>query len=444
MNPAPRHSYNLRCKLLVDAVLELVALFASLKASTMSCTEDRSEFVEHAECQRARAAIGARQAELEAQLLDLANINSGSYNSEGLEQVALALVKHARQALPEKPDFIRHPQTGELTALRWQRIAPNTPRVLLNGHLDTVYGSDSAFQSCTYSEDRRTINGPGVTDMKGGLVILFAALHSFLESELASKLSWEILITFDEEIGSHKSRPLLEQAAQSNDIGIVFESSLPDGSLIRNRMGTGTITVEAKGQAAHSGRDFERGKNAIVALSRFNSIAHELNATIAGAIINIAKMEGGGPANVVPDHARLEINVRAENSQAEQEVLCAIQSAAEVTSNQTGCQLAVSGGFTRPPKTSDAALERLIDAWQTTANAFGKKLTFKDTGGASDGNILQAAGLPNIDNLGARGNHIHSEQEYIECESLVSRSQLVASFLINLAAGKLDLTDLSK
>lgn len=410
----------------------------------MSRSEETCKFVEHAACQRARADIAARRPELEEQLLTLAKINSGSYNPDGLERVAKALVESVSRLLPSPPEFIRHPETSELLALRWQQSHPDTPHVLLNGHLDTVHGPESSFQNCTYSEDRQTINGPGVTDMKGGLVILFAALQAFLKSELSQKLSWEILISFDEEIGSAKSRQLLENAARSNDIGIVFESSLPDGSLIRNRMGTGLITIEARGQASHSGRDFAKGKNAIVALSRLLNIVHDLNETIQGAIINIAKTEGGGPANVVPDRARADINVRASDVVAEQQVVSEIKSAAETISAETGCQITVSGGFTRPPKTSGPQTERLMQAWQQTANAFGEELKFKDTGGASDGNILQAAGLPNIDNLGARGNHIHSDKEYIECESLVTRSQLVASFLINLAAGKISLSEVSQ
>lgn len=405
----------------------------------MSSRNDRPAFAEHALCPKARNAIASRQSELEDQLLALANINSGSHNPAGLEQVAAAILSGMGAFVDVPPKFVRDPDSGELIALQWKQHVSDGPRVLLNGHLDTVYSPESPFQSCVYSEDRRRITGPGVTDMKGGLVILFTALRAFLESELAHQLSWEVLLTCDEEIGSFKSRTLLEESARTNDIGIVFESSLPDGSLIRNRMGTGLIVAESKGQAAHSGRDFAKGRNAVVALSRFLVEAHELNDSIAGGIINVAKVQGGGPANVVPDQAKAELNVRAKDADAELQILESLHSAAETIGSQTGCELALTGGFTRPPKTCDASLEQLMQAWEVTANAMGQQLTWKDTGGASDGNILQAAGLPNIDNLGASGNFIHSEKEYIECDSLVHRAQLVASFLINLAAGKLSL-----
>ncbi|MBK1875968.1 hydrolase [Pelagicoccus mobilis] len=404
----------------------------------MSRLENSQCFEEHPACREVRRSLAQREAELVEQLVRLADINSGSYNPDGHHLVANAVIESVEGFIPNPVERLTNPQNGELLALRWRHITPNTPRVLLNGHLDTVYEPESNFQTCSFSVDRKTINGPGVTDMKGGIVILFAALKAFLETEFANQLSWEILITFDEEIGSHKSRELLEQSARENDIGIVFESSLPDGSLIRNRMGTGLVEVEVQGKAAHSGRDFEKGKNAIVALSRFINLAHELNDSIPGGIINVAQTQGGGAVNVVPDRASAKINLRASDSQAEQAILDGLEKHANETGKRTGCSLSLTGGFTRPPKKADAKLEHLMSAWDNTASGMGEKLSWKDTGGASDGNILQAAGLANIDNLGAIGAHIHSEQEYIECSSLVSRAQLVASFLVNLSSGKFE------
>jgi glutamate carboxypeptidase len=397
-----------------------------------------SQFSEHPDCARVREGIRNEANNLTETLVEWAEMNSGSHHPEGIVALAHTIEAYA-SFLPVKPQWLRDPESGQPCALSWrvQREA-SLPSVLLNGHIDTVYGPEHPFQKCTQIPAEGRIQGPGVTDMKGGLVILFAAIKAWLESGLGEQLSWEILLTFDEEIGSFQNTIHLQEAAQRHDLGITFESSVADGYLVRNRMGTGVVEVSAQGRSAHAGRDFAKGLNAVAALGRFVDRAHELNHTIPDIIVNVAHITGGGPTNVVPDAAAAKMNVRAKTAQGEQTVMTALRETAATVAEETGCELELSGGFTRPAKEATPATSLLMQAWEHCGAAMNVAVNWRDTGGASDGNILQAAGLPTIDNLGAIGDHIHSPREYIRVSSLVERAQLVASFLMNLSGGQFD------
>lgn len=392
-------------------------------------------------CRTARATIDERLPEMLTTLKRWAAINSGSDNSTGLERMAKTIIDDS-QFLGFEPEILYCQEAKQPCAIRWRRLSAGQPTVLLNGHLDTVYESDHPFQDCEEIGDGK-LRGPGVTDMKGGLVILFSALRAFLESEVSNQLGWEVLITFDEEIGSFKSKPYLEEAAANCDFGLVFESSIPDGKLVRNRLGTGVVTVTVEGRSAHAGRDFEKGRNAIVAASCFVERAHRLNTIIPGGIVNAGRIEGGGPVNVVPAHAEVEFNLRADTSETEASILDALEAIGANVGEEAECKVKIAGGFTRPAKVATRGNECLFSALKTVARAEGYELDWRDTGGASDGNIFQAEGLINIDNLGAIGDRIHSSSEYIFIDSLRTRSRLVACFLIGLASGAFDAGELS-
>jgi glutamate carboxypeptidase len=400
-------------------------------------------WAEHPACARVRAAVAAEAEQLTQTLVAWADINTGSENLAGLEQLAGVIQLYA-EFLPVESEWLVDHVNGARCGLRWRMTGDGSgPSVLLNGHLDTVYGLEHPFQRCTVQLEQDRLHGPGVADMKGGLLILFAAVKAWLNSGLADQLSWEILLTFDEEVGSFQNTVHLQEAARRHDLGITFESSLPDGSLVRNRMGTGLVSVRAQGRAAHAGRDFAAGRNAITALSRFVDQAQALNGTVPDVIINTGRISGGGPTNVVPDFAEALINVRACTPGGEVAVMDGLRAIAAAVSRESGCKLEVDGGFTRPAKVANPAVELLMETWQQCGAAMGMELDWRDTGGASDGNTLQAAGLPIVDNLGAVGDLIHNPGEYVRLSSLVERAQLVAGFLVNLAGGRFDVGDQS-
>lgn len=369
------------------------------------------------------------------------NINSGSGNANGLRIMADALQEHLSK-IPGEMERIRIPacrnldgkafQPGDVLRLRFRPEAPL--RVLFSGHMDTVFGEDHPFQRLRRLADGR-LNGPGVTDMKGGLYILIEAVTRFLEEDAKGILGGEILITADEEVGSVGSRDLLLEAAASNRIGLVFESALPGGELVRARRGTGTFRFSARGKSAHTGRDFEKGRNAVVALASMMLRIHSLNGTIPGAIFNVGSLRGGGPVNVVPDHAEAWLNVRIAKPESAVEIREVLRNLLEEEKTSTdGIRMEMVGEFTRLPATETPANAALHDMWNETESSLGLPISGKrDTGGSSDGNIFSEAGLPYLDGVGVRGGAIHSEEEFAIPESIPGQIDKTVAFLHRLS-----------
>jgi glutamate carboxypeptidase len=386
--------------------------------------------------------LAAKRYIADLQLLESwANINSGTANIGG-NQSMLEAIAHRFAKLPGKGGIIDLPAIASappsLPAAYVHRCRENAPvQVLLNGHVDTVFGPDHAFQSCQLIEGETKLKGPGVTDMKGGIVILLAALEIFETLVNEPQIGWEIVLTCDEEVGSANSRELLAQAAKRNHIGITFESSLPDQKLVRRRMGVGYARATVRGKSAHVGRDFSNGRNAIVKLSEWIQRIHNLNGKIPGTILNVGSVRGGGPLNVVSELAIAEVNLRMQDAKAEKVLIEALEDLHREV-EQEGFICEWHAQVNRPAKESGQAFDRLFEAWTMAADQIGMTLAWRDTGGGSDGNLLQAAGLPIIDNLGMVGDGIHSSQEYAILSSMTDRTTLVAAFLCMLNAGTFD------
>ncbi len=308
-------------------------------------------------------------------------------------------------------------------------------RVLLTGHMDTVFGADHPFQSLKWLEDG-VLNGPGVADMKGGISVMRAALECFEASPFGGRLGWEVVLNSDEEVSSLGSAPLLAEAAARSDIGLTYEpSALPDGTLAGARKGSGNFSAVVRGRAAHAGRNPDEGRNAIVAPA---DLAVRLDAMRKGRptlSVNPARIEGGGPNNVVPDLAVLRWNVRPATHEDQ---LWAEAATAEAIADVTTIHdvaIHVSGSFARPPKPMDAHQQRLFDLVKACGADLGQKLGWRDTGGVCDGNNLAAAGLAVVDTLGVRGGAIHSDREFLIVSSLIERARLSALVLMRIAAG---------
>jgi glutamate carboxypeptidase len=388
------------------------------------------------------------------QVIDWCNINSGTGNLPGIAAMADVLRKEfgilggAFEEVPVPPpesiDSRGRPTQLPLgPALRFTKRHPANPtssesghrplRVLLNIHRDTVYGIDHPFQTCTRL-DAHTVRGPGVIDAKGGLVVMLAALRAFERSGFADRIGWEVLINSDEEIGSPGSAGLLARTARENDVGLLFEPALPDGSLVSRRRGTGNFTVVLRGRSAHAGRDFERGRSAVVALAEMVVQLHALNGALPGITVNVGRVEGGGAVNVVPDLAIARVNVRTTVPDDEAKVIGELRRIVAAAGAKDGISAELHGGITSPPKLPDDRTRRLMEMVESCGRDLGLPIDWRDSGGASDGNKLAAAGLPNIDTLGPRGGNIHSPEEFLLLDSLVERAKLTALLLMKLAS----------
>ena len=378
-----------------------------------------------------------RADELRQLLIKWCNQNSGSENLAGL--AAMQALLHAEFAkLPGAK--VEPVALGGTTAHALRvRVRPSaTLQIFISGHYDTVYGEAHAFQKCDRPAPD-TLRGPGTADMKGGLVVLLAALQAFEKTPLADKIGYEILLSPDEETGSQGTAPVLEEAARRHQLGLVFEPARANGDLVKSRKGTGIFTLTCHGRAAHAGRDPAAGRNAILALCellpQINGLAREL----PGVMINVATIKGGGTANIVPDFAEAVINARVTNAGDDLLFLQRLHALCAPLLAREGYRLEIGGGFNRGPKVETPFETALFAEWQQCGRAFGLAFDWQHVGGGSDGNILSAAGLPNLDGLGCVGDNLHSPQEFCHLPSVVQRAQVAALFLHRLAAGEITL-----
>lgn len=379
-------------------------------------------------------------------LVEWADHNTGSRNVGGLANFADVLerdfasldVPCTRLRLPEIHEISDRGealawQTGP--ALMWQHHPQAKRRVLLVIHCDTVYPADSSFAACRRLDEYR-LQGPGVADAKGGLAVMLWALRALHQFQLDETLGWTAVVNPDEEIGSPASSQLLYELAPQFDMGLVFEPTLPDGSLVGARRGSGNFTIVCHGRAAHVGRDPTGGRNSLVHLARMADELDRLSRPDEGITVNVGSFHGGGPLNRVPDLAVLRLNVRVADVHQQQEFVGRLSQIVERYNAAEGLRCSLSGAFHAPPKVMDRPAHRLQERFSECCETIGRTIQWKPTGGACDGSKLAAAGLPNIDTLGPTGDFLHSPSEYVDLRTLVPAAQSVAVFLARYAAGE--------
>ncbi len=375
--------------------------------------------------------------------LELSLINSGTLNAEGVNHVRQTLSDYCEslggtiEVIPV-PDYEYVATNGvvETTplgdALRIKK-RPDAPlQIFFCGHMDTVFPIDHPFQNVTWLDDN-TLNGPGVADLKGGLLVMLKAIEALERSPWADKIGWEILFNPDEEIGSPGSAPLIADAATRVNLGMIYEPCMPDGTLAGARKGSGNFSIVVRGKAAHAGREHHLGRNAIRAMSDFISALDDLNGQREGVTINPGFIEGGGAVNIVPELCISRFNIRLEQPEDEQWCLDHINQLIQNLNGRDGIQAQLHGGFGRKPKVLSPANQRLFELARDCGSELGMPIRWQATGGCCDGNNLAAAGIPNIDTLGVQGGKIHSSEEYMLVSSLVERAKLSALLLMKLA-----------
>jgi glutamate carboxypeptidase len=392
-------------------------------------------------------ALAARGDALVGRAVEWCATNSGSRNGPGLEAQRKALAEVLGR-LPGVVESVALTVSVEIGADGAPRLQPHPDalrltvrpeaqtQVVLTGHYDTVYPAESAFHSVRPRPDG-ALNGPGIADMKGGISIMLGALEAFETHPLAERVGYRVLLSPDEEIGSPASAPLLAELAAGGHIGMTYEPCMPDGALAGARKGSGNFHIVVKGRAAHAGRDFASGRNAVAGAAGIAATLHGLNGLREGVTVNIGRIDGGGPLNVVPDTAVLRFNVRVPDGAAAEWASAQIEAARAAVMLQD-LETALYGGFTRPPKPLDGPQERLLEAAREVGALIGQAITWRSSGGVCEGNNLYAAGLPNIDTLGVRGGDIHSEDEYAWPESFAERACLSTALLMKIASGDVD------
>jgi glutamate carboxypeptidase len=391
--------------------------------------------------------VGAREADIVDRAVEWAGINSGSRNAAGLAIMLDRLEAEARLLPGVAERIATDPSTSvgddgvvqteiHADALRITNRPLAPIQIVLTGHYDTVFPVESSFQTVSTRVDG-ALNGPGIADMKGGISVMLAALEAFEAHPDREQVGWTVLLSPDEEIGSPASAPLLAELGARGHIGMTYEPALADGTLAGARKGSGNYHLIVSGKAAHAGRAFHEGANAVAGAAILAAQLHALNGQREGVTVNVARISGGGPLNVVADNAVVRFNVRVPDQAASDWIEATVH---EIAADLPfpGLVLHLLGGMTRAPKPMDASQTALFEAVRDTGALLGQTIAWKPSGGVCEGNNLHAAGLPNIDTLGVLGGDIHSDQEFAWPASFVERAQLSALILCKIASGEID------
>jgi glutamate carboxypeptidase len=375
------------------------------------------------------------------QVQNWAAINSGSGNLDGLATTA-DLLADAFSTLPGEVTLVepepvdRVLSDGTVTTVTHGRhllmtVRPECPaQLLFTGHMDTVFPVDHHFQTLRWL-DNGTLNGPGVADMKGGIAVMLAALKAAESSGKLAQTGYQILINSDEEVGSPSSAKLIAQLAQNKLAALTYEPALPDGTLAGERGGSGNFSIIIAGKSAHAGRNPDDGRNALLAAAdlalRLKQLSRE------GLSVNPAKIDGGGPNNVVPDHAILRVNFRPRTPEIVQQTDVDLRRIIADIEREHDVRAHLHGSFGRPPKPIDDEAAKLFGLVKRCGADLSIPVAWRSSGGVCDGNNIAACGVPVVDTMGVRGGSIHSSDEFLIVESLVERAQLSALTIMRLS-----------
>jgi glutamate carboxypeptidase len=338
---------------------------------------------------------------------------------------AMALVEHWARELGARVKRNKQREFGDVLELRFGPSRSKQKPVLLLGHLDTVWPIGTINKMPWREADGRYW-GPGVLDMKAGVVMALAALSTLREMKLARPVT--LLLNSDEEVGSPISRTITERLALESAAVLVLEPA--QGLAYKTaRKGVGHYHVEVTGVAAHSGVDFEKGHSAVLELagliqtiSGFTNLARKLT-------VNCGVIAGGTRSNVVPSQAWTEVDVRIAKASEAAYVEKLFRS---LKLSDPHCKLAVTGGINRPPMERKAGTIALFKKARSLAAVLGFVLEEAATGGGSDGNFTAALGVPTLDGMGAVGDGAHAAHESVIIEHLVPRTALLAAMIASV------------
>jgi glutamate carboxypeptidase len=373
---------------------------------------------------------------LEAFLADLkaiVNINSGTYTKTGVDAVG-SYLRDRFQGQGFTTSFERQQEFGNNLIAEHQGSAPNGPRILLIGHMDTVFPDGEAERrpfALGERDGKRTATGPGVLDMKSGLLMGMYSLHLLNKAGQANYSRAICLFNSDEEIGSPASKPLIQEIARQSDAVIVLEPGRALTTVVSSRRASGQYHVEVRGRAAHAGVEPHLGRNAILELSYQIQEIQALNGTIPGTTFNVGVIGGGERSNIVPDLAWCDVDVRASDLAGVQAIEHALQ---RVTQQRKldGTSISLSGDFRSPPFERTERNLRLVQLAKAAGRELGITIEDLGSGGASDANNTSGLGIATIDGLGAGGGLAHNPDEYIELDYLPERIALLTGLIRNI------------
>ena len=375
--------------------------------------------------------IDSKEDEMFELLARLVNIDCGTYDKAGVDQVGDSL---AQRLAGLEFDVQRDPQEAFGDHVIGYKPGDGDQRILFVGHMDTVFPAGTA-QKRPFRIAGGRAYGPGVADMKGGIVCLIYALEALKSAapETYRQIAMDVVFNSDEEVLSPTSTPIIASRAKNVQAACVFEPARPGGEYVIQRKGVGKYMMRVAGRAAHAGAQPEDGRSAIEEMAHKVLALHALTDFAAGTNVNVGVIRGGERPNVVADEAYAEIDIRvADQSTAEATDERIHEIAATSRVPDTTCEL--SGGLQFPPMLPTEASTRLFETLQTAGRKLDLNLRGIATGGGSDGNH-SAQFAPTIDGMGPQGGGAHSDREYVETATLAERAKVTALFLDEWSKG---------
>lgn len=392
---------------------------------TVETTADR-------ELDALRVSIANDLAEYLEDLERLVSIDCGSYTPDGVNEVGrwvATFLSELGADIDLRPD-----PSGRFgnTVVATFHGARTGPRILLIGHMDTVFDPGTVAER-PFRIDEGIAYGPGVTDMKSGLLAGLYALKAII-TELDG-LPFERLVFIanpDEEVGSPSSSPHIRELAADVDACLVLECARANGDIVSARKGILDTRLSVRGRAAHAGVEPEKGRSAILEAARLVRDLHALNGRWDGVTVNVGVIRGGTRPNVVAERCDLEVDVRsstADGLAAAEAAVREIAGTTEVADTSVEAHVMVAW----QPMEKLARSGRLVDHAQAVARRLGFEINDAATGGASDANTTSGMGVPSLDGLGPIGGNDHAPAEYLEVDSILPRTTLLAGLLLAIA-----------
>jgi len=365
-----------------------------------------------------------------AELERLVNIDCGSYTADGVDRVA-GFVSGALSELGASVERIPHEPGSDGTRLGdlvIGRLEGDGPRILLIGHMDTVFDPGTVAERPFRVAGDRAL-GPGVTDMKAGLL---AGLHAVAAiHEAGTRPSLTFVANPDEEIGSPFSTPHIRELAPGHDAVLVLECARANGDIVSARKGIADYHVTVTGRAAHAGVEPEKGRSAILEAAHQVLALHELNGRWPAVTVNAGVIHGGTRPNVVAERCELRVDLRAATGDAFERAAAEVERLA-ASPRLDGVRVELRRTAGHPPMEKTAASAALVETAVSIAAALGFELRDAATGGASDANTTAALGIATIDGLGPVGGDDHSVDEWLDVGSIVPRTTLLAELIARI------------
>jgi len=363
-------------------------------------------------------------------LKTIVNIDSGTYTKPGIDHVG-AYLQERFQDFGFSTQIDQQDQFGNHLIATHTGNAAKGPHILLIGHIDTVFPAGEVQKrpfAISQQNGGRIATGPGVLDMKSGVLIGMYGLHLLIASQQAHYQRVTFVCNSDEEIGSPSSKSLIQEIAQKADAVIVLEPGRAKSTVVSSRRSSGQYRVEVHGVSAHAGVEPQRGRNAILELSYQVQKMQALNGTVPGTTLSVGIIHGGERTNVVPDYAYFDMDVRASDKAG----IKAIEAAMHKITKEHVLQdtkITLTGSMLSMPFERNKRNAQLVRLVKEAGNELGLKIEDVGSGGASDANNTSAVGIPTIDGLGAGGGLAHNPGEFIELDYLPTRIALLSGLV---------------